>query len=60
MTQCASGGDAREEMASGDEVPSDILRGFPGGTVVKNLPAKAIDIGDEGSVLVRKMPWSKK
>ena len=47
-------------MASGDEVPSDILRGFPGGTVVKNPPAKAGDIGDEGLILVRKMPWSKK
>lgn len=40
-----------------DEVFLDILRGFLGAhTVIKNLPAKAIDIGDEGSVLVRRWP----
>ena len=47
-------------MVSGDEVPSDALRGFPGGMVVKSPPAEAVDIGDEGSSQVRKMPWSKK
>ena len=26
------------------------MQGFPGGTVVKNLPANAGDIGDAGSV----------
>ena len=27
-----------------------MLRGFPGGSVVKNLPAKAGDAGDSGSI----------
>ena len=40
---------------------SSILRGFPGGTVVKNLPANAGDTGDAVSIpgLV-KIPWRKK
>ena len=29
---------------------SSILRGFPGGTVVKNLPANAEDTGDAGLI----------
>ena len=28
-------------------------RGFPGGSVLKNLPAKA---GDTGSIMIRKIP----
>ena len=28
----------------------DIIRSFPGGSVVKNLPAKAADSGDVGSI----------
>ena len=36
--------------------------GFPGGTVVKNLPASAGDAGDVGSIpgLVRKVLWRRK
>ena len=32
--------------------------GFPGGTVVKNLPANAGDAKDD--LWVRKIPWSRK
>ena len=40
---------------------SNLFMGFPGGTVVKNLPANAGDTGDAVSIpgLV-KIPWSKK
>ena len=35
------------------------VTGFPGGSVVNNLPANAGDIGDMGSIRrVGKMPWS--
>ena len=35
--------------------------GFPGGSVVKNLPANAGDIGDMGSIpRVGEIPWSRK
>ena len=33
-------------------------KGFPGGSVVKNLPANAGDAGDSGSI--RKIPWRRK
>ena len=34
--------------------------GFPGGTVVKNTPAKAGNTKDESSSLGQKIPWSRK
>ena len=33
-----------------------VHRGLPGCSVVKNLPAKAEDSGDVGSIPVRKIP----
>ena len=36
-------------------------KGFPGGSVVKNLPANAKDRGDVGSIpRVRRIPWKRK
>jgi len=35
------------------------MLGFPGGAVVKNLPANAGDARDTGSVWVGKIPWSR-
>ena len=29
--------------------------GFPGGSAIKNLPAKALDAGDIGSIRVQKI-----
>ena len=34
--------------------------GFPGGSVVENLPANARDARDTGSVPGWKIPWSRK
>ena len=34
--------------------------GFPGGSVVKNLPAKAGHTGDGFDAWVRKIPWRRK
>ena len=34
--------------------------GFPGGSVVKNLPANAGDTREVGSISVGKIPWSRK
>ena len=43
-----------------DSVPKSIL-GFPGGSVVKNLPARAGDAGDVGSIARSgKIPWRSK
>ena len=36
------------------------LKGFPGGTVVKNPPANAGDARDTGSVLGEEIPWRRK
>ena len=33
---------------------------FPGGSVVKNLPASVGDTGDSDSICVGKMPWRRK
>ena len=41
-------------------IHSDVYMGFPGGSVVLNLPAYAGDTGDTGSSWVRKIPWSRK
>ena len=37
-----------------------MLRGFPGGSVVKNLPAKAGDARDEGSIPGLGRSWRRK
>ena len=37
-------------------IAKNILRGFPGGSVVKNPPANAGDTGDAGSVSVLRRP----
>ena len=38
-----------------------MIKGFPGGTVVKNLPANAGDARDKGSIPgLRRCPWSRK
>jgi len=37
------------------------LNGFPGGSVVKNLPPNIGDAGDvESNPWIRKVPWSRK
>ena len=37
------------------------FRGFPGGSVVKNLPANAGDTGDVGSIPgLERFPWIRK
>ena len=38
----------------------DIYKGFPGGTVVKNLPAITGDARDAVNPWVGKLPWSRK
>ena len=35
-------------------------KGFPGGTVVKNLPSSAGDTGLMVQSLIRKIPWNRK
>ena len=37
-----------------------VALGFPGGSVVKNLPTDAGDAGDAGSTRVKKIPWRRK
>ena len=40
---------------------SIVILGFPGGSVVKNLPANAGDTGDKGSIpRLGRSPWSRK
>ena len=34
--------------------------GFPGGSVVKNLPVDAGNTGDSGSIPLGKIPWRRK
>ena len=39
----------------------EVILGFPGGSVVKNPPAKAGDSGDAGLIPgVKKLPWRRK
>ena len=37
-----------------------MFQGFPGDSVVKNLPADVGNARDTGSIFGRKIPWSRK
>ena len=41
--------------------PPEILKSFPGGSVIKNLPANARDAGDTGLIAGSgRCPWKRK
>ena len=61
MDRGAWHGVTRVEHHLATKPPPDTLKGFPGGSAIKNLPANARDAGDTGLIAGSgRRPWKRK